>query len=114
MFGTSVIQQIAIENSVNLEQAADDDKLRIYTHSLDYIEKRLDSVDKGQVTMDDIDILVDDLRQIITTLIDLRQNIRDDLNQLIEHGETHTELDNSLSYIEDVLTKVRYAQDELF
>jgi Calcineurin-like phosphoesterase len=111
---TSVILQLAIINSVKLEQAEDKDKLLIYANAIDYIGIKLDLIDKFKIAMDDIDILIDDLRQIIKTLNDLRKNIRDDLNRLIELGEKHTELDNSLMHIEEVLVKVRYAQDELY
>ena len=114
MFHSSIIQQMAIEDGINLENLANEDKLPIYRRALDDIEEKLDSPDKSTITENDINILVQDLSQIIKTLRNLRKSIRE-LYQFIKFGETRAKLiDNSLRSLGEVRLKIRYALTELY
>ncbi len=114
MFHSSIIQQMAIREGINLENLANEDKLPIYRRALDDIEEKLDSPVKSTISENDINILVQDLSQIIKTLRDLRKSIRE-LYQFIKFGETRVKLiDNSLRSIDGVRLKISYALTELY
>ncbi len=103
MLQSSVIFQKAIELGINLGSSAIQDILPIYKTALKDMERILDTSDNSMITKDEINILEKDLRQIIATLHDLRDNLNANLDKIISFSETGNELvENSFRAIRSI------------
>jgi Effector-associated domain 7 len=117
MLQLSIISQRASNGGIDLSRAAIKDILPIYKNALEDVERILDKTDNSTITKNEINILEMDLRQIVATLHDLRDNVSTHLSKNLKaskiHDETIIKSLKSIRSIEHVKEKIRMALDEL-
>lgn len=118
MLNASTILQKAVEYRIDLNTAPIIDILPIYKIALKETERELDISDNTKISMNEIDILEGDLRQVIASLHDLRDDLTKKLDAVVNYNTTHTQLVTkfykSLKYIDRAKRKIREALDELY